>query len=89
MGTDFWKYSLGITVIQGKCELDLTVWVMSLGGKQEDLRPGNCVLFWLADLENGEYHNRYYIPEMNIYFPPLFLISKDFSPILTSTEIEQ
>ena len=26
MGTDFGKYSLGITVIQGKCELDLTVW---------------------------------------------------------------
>lgn len=26
MGTDFGKYPLGITVIQGKCELGLTVW---------------------------------------------------------------
>jgi len=43
----------------------------------------------LPDLENGEYHNRYYIPEMIIDFPHVFLISKDFSPILTSTEIEQ
>jgi len=62
---------------------------MSLGGKQEDLPLGNYVFFLLPDLENGEYHNRYYIPEMIIDFPHVFLISKDFSPILTSTEIEQ